>query len=388
MRFLVGADFLADPHSGAGGTVFHCTQAMREIGCEVDEFWSVDLGRRLRHGNLHYALELPRAMRRIVAGKCARKTYDVVLLSQPHAYLAGAYLHDQSPHTLFLNRSHGWEGAAEDVLERLQVRDGAGVSLSRAWLRRRMRARLTRHQDRVVEQADGIVAGSALIAQYLLDRYAYPLERVGVIPHGIPADYLSGDLPPSRPERWKKILYVGQFTPIKGPDQVARILNETLRRRPDILAGWVCDAAHHGEVHSLLEAPVRDRVVLYPWMGQDELKAVLDEYGLFLFPSWYEGCAKAPVEAMSRGLAVVSSRIGGPADRIRHGLNGFLFEPGESGAMGAQLEDLLDHPATAERIGRQARQDVMDITWTNHARQLVSFAERLLSEKRRGSVRA
>lgn len=386
MRFLVGADYASDPDSGAAGTVFHSIRGLRDIGCDVDEFWQDDLGRRIRHGNLHYWLELPRAFRRVVAERCAKTSYDVVLLSQPHAYLAAKYLRRVHPRILFLNRSHGWEGAVDDVMKRLAVTQPS-ISALRDGLQRWMRARLAKHQDRVVEYADGMVVGSELIARFLHERYAYPLDRIGIIPHGVSADYLAGDLPVERPGRWKKILYVGQYTPIKAPDQVARVLNSVLGRQPEALAGWVCDATHHGEVRRWLDPRIQGRVTLYPWMNQADLKSVFDEYGLFIFPSWYEGCAKAPIEAMSRGLAVVSSRIGGPADRIRHGINGFLYEPGETDAMAVQIGRLIDDPSSARRMGLQARQDVANITWTNHARQLLAFAERLLKEKHRGSVR-
>lgn len=383
MRFLVGADYPPVPNSGAAGTVFQSIRGLREIGCEVDEIWRDDLGRRIRHGNLHYWLELPRAFRRAVAERCARKDYDVVLLSQPHAWLAGQYLHRHHPRTLFLNRSHGWEGAAEEVMEQLTARTGGApeVSAPRRWLRRQMRARLARSQDRVVEQADGLVVGSALIADFLMERYGCPAGKIGIVPHGVHAGYLAAEPPPDRPERWRKILYVGQFTPIKGPEQVARVLNETLGRRPEASAGWVCDAVHHEAVRGLLAPEIRGRTTIYPWMDPDELQSVFDEHGLFLFPSWYEGCAKAPIEAMSRGLAVVSSRIGGPADRIRPGANGFLFAPGETAGMARQLEELLDDPDAARRIGRQARADVLGLTWANHARQVVAFAERLRAER-------
>jgi len=316
-------------------------------------------------------------MRRVVAARCAAKTYDAVLLSQPHAYLAGQFIRRRYPGTLFLNRSHGWEGAVAEVMDRLAASSGDSVPFVRGWLRRRMRRCLARHQDAVVEASNGMVVGSALIAQFIQDRYGIPGEKIAVIPHGIHAEYLADPLSPDGAERWRKILYVGQFTLIKAPEQVAGILNRVLLRQPDVTAGWVCDAAHHAAVSALLDPGVHGRVTLYPWMSHDRLKAVFDEYGLFLFPSWYEGCAKAPVEAMSRGLAVVASRVGGPADRIRHGENGYVVEPGEAEAMAARLEALLDDPELARRIGRQARHDVEHITWTNHARQLVAFAGHL-----------
>ncbi len=388
MKFLVGADYPRTPDSGAAGTVFQSIRALRGIGCEVDEFWRVDLGRRIGHGNLHYVLELPRAMRDLVAARCAAKTYDVVMISQPHAYLAAEYIRRHHPGTLFLNRSHGWEGEVDEVMKRLDARDPLPASPFRRWLQRRMQTQLAKHQDRIVEFADGLIVGCSSTAHFLQWRYALSSDRIGVIPEGTVESVLAADLPPPDPGRWKKILYVGQYTRIKAPEQVAAILNDVLVRRPGTSAGWICDAAHHETVRLRLDPAVQDRVTLHPWMSQAELKAVIDQYGFFLFPSWYEGFGKAPLEAMARGLVVLATRTGWPADGIRHGENGFLFEPGEAAAMGTQLETLLDDPAWARRIGAQARRDVLEITWTNHARQLVAFAERCLANKRRSDGEA
>ena len=62
----MGADVLPDPNAGASGTVYQMNAALRRQGHVVDEIWQTDLGRRIRHGNLHYLLELPRTYRRAV----------------------------------------------------------------------------------------------------------------------------------------------------------------------------------------------------------------------------------------------------------------------------------------------------------------------------------
>lgn len=388
MRFLVGADYPRTPDSGAAGTVFQSIQGLRGIGCDVDEFWRADLGRRIQHGNLHYALELPRAMRRVVANRCAKKSYDAVMISQPHAFLAAQYVKAQHPQTLFLNRSHGWEGEVTRVMKRLDERNPPVGSALRRWMQQRVQVRLARHQDRVVEFSDGLVVGCTPTARFLQERYSLSADRIGVIPEGTVETVLTDDLPPPNPSRWRKILYVGQFTRIKAPEQVAAILNAVLAHRREASAGWVCDAAHHDAVRRLLDPDVQERVTLYPWMSQEALKAVIDQYGFFLFPSWYEGFGKAPIEAMARELVVLATRTGWPADGIRHGQNGFLFDPGEAGLLAAQLEILLEDLPLARKIGRQARRDVLGLTWTRHARQLVAFTGRLRTLPTIASVQA
>ena len=40
---------------------------------------------------------------------------------------------------------------------------------------------------------------------------------------------------------------------------------------------------------------------------------------------------------------------------IRHGVNGFVFPPGDAGALAAAIGRLIDEPALRERMGRQSR---------------------------------
>lgn len=383
MRFLVGSDYAPDPNAGAAGTIYWTNRALEALGHEVDEFWSPDLPRRLRHGNLHYLLELPAAFRRAVEARCRRRAYDVVVLDQPHAYLAGEYLQARHPEILFLNRTQGWEGQADEAMA-LAVRPPPGFLRRRAQVV--LRRLLSRHQDRVVACADGILAGCSPVPDYLERTYGFPRERVAVIPYGVTEAFMSRSASPP-PDRWNKLLHVAQFAPFKAPEIVAAVFSRMLRRRPDVQAGWVCDPRHHEDVRNLFEPDLRGRLCLHPWVDQRELVSLYDACGLFLFPSHYEGFGKTPFEAMARGLAVVATKVGGLVDLVRDGENGFLCEPGDVEGLARRIEQLLDDPALAARFGAQARRDVQALTWTNHARALVAFAERRLAEKRQVDAR-
>ena len=383
MRFLIGSDYLPDPNAGAAGTIYWTSRALEALGHEVDEFWGPDLPRRIRHGNLHYLLELPSAFRREVAARCRRRAYDVIILDQPHAYLAGEYLQARHPDVLFLNRTQGWEGQADEALA---LADMPPPGFLRGRAQAAMRRLLARHQDRVVACADGILAGCSPVCDYLERKYGYPRERVAVIPYGVTEAFMNQPASPP-PDRWNKLLHVAQFAPFKAPEIVAAVFSRAMRQRPDIHAGWVCDRRHHVDVRNLFDPDLRDRLCLHSWTDQQALVSLYDAYGIFLFPSHYEGFGKTPFEAMARGLAVVATKVGGLADLVRDGENGFVCEPGDEKGLSQRIEQLLDDPALAARLGAQARRDVQELTWTNHARQLAAFAERRLAEKRRAGMR-
>ena len=67
------------------------------------------------------------------------------------------------------------------------------------------------------------------------------------------------------------------------------------------------------------------------------LVQVYDRHGVFLFPSFFEGFGKAFLEAMSRGLVVIASDVGGMHDLIRDGENGFLVAPGDAAALAMRV---------------------------------------------------
>lgn len=62
----------------------------------------------------------------------------------------------------------------------------------------------------------------------------------------------------------------------------------------------------------------------------------------------------AALEAMALGLPVVLSEIGGAAEMIRPGENGFLFPVGDTGALVDRLARLVDH-RERERMDNHAR---------------------------------
>ena len=72
-----------------------------------------------------------------------------------------------------------------------------------------------------------------------------------------------------------------------------------------------------------------------------------------------EGFGLTVAEGMWKGRPVVASRIGGIQDQIVDGESGVLLDdPTDLPAYGAAVRSLLDDPARAEKIGREARERV------------------------------
>ena len=386
LRILVGANVPPDPNAGASGTVFQMNAALRRMGHVVDEIWAPDLGRRIGHGNLHYLLELPGAYEREVRKRWAVGEYDVVELNQPHAYRAARDHQRQGRRGVFVNRSHGHEVRSEEALAPFRAgMNGESRSLVRRAVSTALRPWLDRHWTQVVRWSDGFVVSSSEDAEFLHARYEVPAARVGVITQGVPQAFLDRPSAEWTAERLRRLLNIGQIAFFKGPKFLGEVVSLVLKEMPDVTMTWVCSPGDHAAARELIDPAVRQRVAFRPWMEQEELGEVLDEHGVFLFPSLFEGFGKAPLEAMSRGLCVVGTAVGGLRDYIRDGRNGLLVPVGDSRRMAQVTLALLRDPEQQQRISAAARATALEHTWDRCARDAEAFYRRLLSMKREGA---
>lgn len=72
-----------------------------------------------------------------------------------------------------------------------------------------------------------------------------------------------------------------------------------------------------------------------------------------------EGTPVTIIEALAAGRPIVSTNVGGVADVVRDGVDGFLVEVGDTGAMAARLAEIAADPALAKRLGQAGRKRVL-----------------------------
>jgi glycosyltransferase involved in cell wall biosynthesis len=76
----------------------------------------------------------------------------------------------------------------------------------------------------------------------------------------------------------------------------------------------------------------------------------------FALTSANEGTPVVVIEALAAGLPVVATRVGGVADVLSDGVDGFLVEPGDTHWLAARLEQLARDPELRARMGATGRE--------------------------------
>jgi GalNAc-alpha-(1->4)-GalNAc-alpha-(1->3)-diNAcBac-PP-undecaprenol alpha-1,4-N-acetyl-D-galactosaminyltransferase len=99
------------------------------------------------------------------------------------------------------------------------------------------------------------------------------------------------------------------------------------------------------------------RVHLLGWL--DRPATVLRTGELFVLSSRWEGFPNALLEAMACGLPAVSFACdSGPAEIVRHEVDGVLVQPEDAAALAAAIDGLLRDPQRRRQMGEQSRQVV------------------------------
>jgi hypothetical protein len=96
-----------------------------------------------------------------------------------------------------------------------------------------------------------------------------------------------------------------------------------------------------------------------------DLERDLRDAAVMVYITHSEGLGSGALLAMSAGVPVVASDVGGLPEIIRHGENGLLVDNTPQ-SIAAAVRLLLDNPAFAQRIGEAARRTVMERFTVDH----------------------
>jgi glycosyltransferase involved in cell wall biosynthesis len=198
-----------------------------------------------------------------------------------------------------------------------------------------------------MRRADVLVAVSAASAAALRDAFA--VGPIDVIPNLTPRPPAAtagatGDADPV-------VAYLGGFAnPVKGGEILLEaIAAEELGGYRFLLAG---PGALPDAGRRLLAG--RPKVRWEGWLDPDEKDAALREAEVFVLSSTSEGLPMALLEAMSYGLAILATAVGGVPDTVESGTQALVVAPGDPIALRRGLAELLGDPALRRRLGEAA----------------------------------
>lgn len=150
------------------------------------------------------------------------------------------------------------------------------------------------------------------------------------------------------------IVMLGRLLRQKGIEEFVAVAQKIRQRWPDArfqIAGE--------------EDPVHPDSVSADWVGSQEgveylgrlsnVKELLAEADLFLFPSYREGVPRCVLEAAAMGLPTVAFDVPGVSESVRDGETGYLVPFQDVDALTNRVSELLENEELRMRMGQAAR---------------------------------
>ena len=152
------------------------------------------------------------------------------------------------------------------------------------------------------------------------------------------------------------IIFTGRLSSEKGVDYLVRGFVQLEKAQPCQLLIIADGPERENIVRLIKKCNAGDSVLLVS--GAEDVAPYLAASDVFVLPSRFEGLSNALLEAMSCGLPVISTRVGGSKDVIHDGVNGLLVDVDKEEELADAMGRVLGDRQLAESLGRNARETV------------------------------
>jgi glycosyltransferase involved in cell wall biosynthesis len=213
------------------------------------------------------------------------------------------------------------------------------------------------------------MAGATLIVPAAQAHEPRLINEVGVAPKRVMWSWVGTDTDQFHPEaNWidhelLRIITVARLNPAKGYEFMVRAL-ALLRDRGLAFSYRIVGAGpFEPQIRQLVrEHGLERHVALLGSRSTDEIAELLRESDLFVLPTCGigEGTPAAVCEAMSAGLPVVATRVGGLADMITEGVHGRLVPPRDVQALADAVASVAQDRTIGLRMGAAARAKALE----------------------------
>ncbi len=225
-------------------------------------------------------------------------------------------------------------------------------------------------RDRELQLANLILVPSKFVKDSL-DQAPGIKAKIEVIPYGCPP---SSEIPRKQRSVGQplRVLFVGSLNHGKG----LSYLDDAMRR-----IGGKAILTVIGTPTSSLPCPALGSFLAQhchlSGLSNAEVLLEMQNHDVLVLPSLYEGLALVVLEAISQGLAVITTPQSGVEGLLKHGEECLIIPPRDAGQLSDSLAELSDNPSMLTQIQTASFAASMRLSWNQYRQTLRCSLEKV-----------
>ena len=161
--------------------------------------------------------------------------------------------------------------------------------------------------------------------------------------------------------------FLAFISPQKGLEYLLRGIRLVKKKYNNVKLIVVGDAPpHQAEYYMKLkylvsELELSENVLFLGYVKRKEIPLLLSAFDIFVSASIYEGTPVTILEAMSMGIPVVATDVGGVSEQVLNGETGILITPKNPNAIAEAIIFLLQNKDKRIEMGKKARRRIQKV---------------------------
>jgi glycosyltransferase involved in cell wall biosynthesis len=208
-------------------------------------------------------------------------------------------------------------------------------------------------------------AVSKSVRDFMVVQRHMPQDRIEVLYNGAPLQEFQPASPAATAAERRKwgiaedcvvLGAVGRLDQQKGNTYLLKALPRLIAKDRRLKVMIVADGPLADPLRAEIAAlGIQEHVILAGY--QENIPLIQSLFDIQVFPSLYEGTPLTMFEAMSMGVAIVSTNVDGLGEVLTDGRNALAVPPMDAHALSIALEDLIVHRERRAALAAAARQD-------------------------------
>jgi len=178
--------------------------------------------------------------------------------------------------------------------------------------------------------------------------------------------------------REKIILCVARVTPIKGQDLLINTFKELAKDFKGwslIFVGKIEDEQYYNKLINLSEELSNKRIFFYLNINDSDLEKLYEKASIFCLPSYIEGFPNVRIEAIGKGLPVITSDAGCGEDFSKMGV--IIFKRGDKEDLKGKLRLLMSNENVRKNIVYEEQKHIY--SYEEYAKKILAEYEKFIN---------